>query len=103
MTPTRTTTRKAAGLIASLTPFETKGALAGRLEWYPASTGQLPADWREQLRKDIDGSDGSSYIVYSYATPIAWHTEAFGWTVPDAKYSVTTSRHQGQLYMIERD
>lgn len=36
------------------------------------------------------------YIVWSYGTPIAWHTED-GWTMPDARYSATTSRHQGQV------
>lgn len=36
----------------------------------------------------------ADYIVWSYATPIAWHGAA-GWTVPDTKYTVTTSKHQG--------
>lgn len=36
----------------------------------------------------------ADYIVYSYATPIAWHGKD-GWTVPDALYSATTSKHQG--------
>jgi hypothetical protein len=34
--------------------------------------------------------------VYSYGTPIAWHTNT-GWFIPDLKYSVTTSKHQGYV------
>jgi hypothetical protein len=33
------------------------------------------------------------YAIYSYGTPIAWHTPT-GWTVPDTKYSATTTGHQ---------
>ena len=34
------------------------------------------------------------FIVYSYGTPIAWH-HAGGWEMPNVRYSVTTSKHQG--------
>lgn len=34
------------------------------------------------------------YVVHSYATPIAWGLEGDLLTVPDTRYSVTTSRHQ---------
>ena len=34
------------------------------------------------------------YVVYSYGTPIAWHTEGNGWYVVAQKFSVTTSKHQ---------
>lgn len=37
------------------------------------------------------------YVVYSYATPMAWHSQTDGWVMPDAKYSVTTSKFQGTL------
>lgn len=55
----------------------------------------------------------ATYVVYSYATPIAWchvspehcisdagfttsdgTSDALVWTMPDVKYSATTSRHQ---------
>ena len=35
------------------------------------------------------------YYIYSYATPIGWLTADGRAQMPDAKYSVTTSRHQG--------
>jgi hypothetical protein len=35
------------------------------------------------------------YVVKSYATPIAWRLEDGTWVVPAAKYSRTTSKHQG--------
>jgi len=37
------------------------------------------------------------YVVYSYGTPIAWHTEAHGWYVVEQKFSVTTSKHQNYV------
>lgn len=33
------------------------------------------------------------YVVYSYGTPIAWHT-IDGWYVVEQKFSPTTSKHQ---------
>lgn len=52
-------------------------------------TGWLPREHRAAVL-------AADYVVYSYATPIAWHVPGEGWTVPDVKYSVTTSRHQAQ-------
>ena len=50
---------------------------------------ELPAEYRAQFRKDAP-----LYVIFSYDTPIAWYGE-LGWVVPNVKYSVTTSRHQG--------
>lgn len=57
---------------------------------------------REEVRAAIRAlADGALYgqrrvyVVYSYATPIAWAVEGETLlTVPDVRYSVTTSRHQ---------
>lgn len=35
------------------------------------------------------------YVVLSYGTPIAYAVTGSPLTVPDVRYSVTTSRHQG--------
>jgi hypothetical protein len=40
---------------------------------------------------------GINYIVYSYGTPIAWHTLSFGWYIVEQKFSVTTSKHQNTV------
>ena len=40
---------------------------------------------------------GIDFIVYSYGTPIAWHTLNFGWYVVEQKFSVTTSKHQNYV------
>lgn len=37
------------------------------------------------------------YIVYSYATPIAWHFANGRWCVPGVYYSAITSRHQSRI------
>lgn len=94
---TTTSTRNAADLISKRQPFATSGALSGAT---PGATlshwdlGRLPRDPANAIM--IDHLSGSlDYIVYSYGTPIAWHRTDTGWTVPDVRYSVTTSRHQG--------
>ncbi|MGH3350914.1 MAG: hypothetical protein ACRDPS_09640 [Nocardioides sp.] len=76
--------------IANREAFTTHGAIrgeGGRVGIWDA--GRLPAEY-------VDGFLASEYAIYSYATPIAW----FGggrWTVPDTKYSLTTTRHQATV------
>jgi hypothetical protein len=38
--------------------------------------------------------NAAQYVIYSYATPIAWLTDSGEWVVADATYSRTTARHQ---------
>ena len=52
--------------------------------------GQLSVVAHESVSK-------ATYIVYSYDTPIAWHSRRQGWVMPDVKYSNTTTRHQGRI------
>lgn len=84
-----------ADALDSLQPFKTHGALRGLehdpsrsvnlvgklADRYLASNGQLST-------REVD------YLVYSYETPIAWHTDRSGWLVPAGKYSITTTDHQ---------
>ncbi|SRR6266851_1318210 len=92
-TPVRLTTRSGwwsyLDVLKNRTPFKTSGALRGGS---PEGTGRLPADWRRLYQT------GADYVVFSYATPIAWHRPADDlWIVPDERYSVTTSRHQSLI------
>lgn len=83
-----------AALIADDRPFtSTTASLRGERHGWPTSFGRLPAEHVARLRDDT-ARHGIDMIIYSYATPIAWHVCGFGWRVPDATYSVTTSRHQ---------
>lgn len=52
--------------------------------------GRLSANGRRQLYAAANTLD---YVVYSYATPIAWHTPE-GWVIPLQQLSITTGRHQ---------
>lgn len=58
----------------------------------PVYRGYLPSDWSRTL---TDQADSVDYIVWSYGTPIAWHLAGRGWVIPETRYSVTTSKHQG--------
>jgi hypothetical protein len=79
--------------------FNTSGALKGR----KVTTGQCPdggrllGSERENYYEDMPHID---YVVTSYDTPIAWHTPG-GWYKVKQKFSLTTSKHQGNLYLIE--
>lgn len=75
----RTNTRQAAEFIAELKPFTTNGALSG--------------EWR-----------GNDYLVLSYTTPIAAVNPDAGTAyLNSARYSVTTSNHQGRAGYGLRD
>jgi len=92
MTTTRTSNAKAGDLIADRIGF-TGNNLYGVVTPYDGhiQSGQLPQEFRDQLK--LDRPD---FIVYSYATPIAWHSDK-GWFIPEVKYSVTTSKHQNYV------
>ena len=86
----RTTTGDAYRAISDLTPFTTSGALSGRApdgqHFGPWDSGRLP-------REHVESFQRATYAVFSYVTPIAWVADG-AWVIPDARYSVTTSRHQ---------
>jgi hypothetical protein len=93
MTTTRTSNQKAGDLIADRVGF-TGNNLYGVVTSFNSvvyETGRLTPDYEQQLR--LDQPD---YIVYSYGTPIAWHSNS-GWFMPNCKYSVTTSKHQNYV------
>lgn len=91
----------AAEAIRDRVPFKTHGAL--KAEQVPGGmhlgnmAGRLAGDDLERFNMD---HGRMTYVVYSYATPIAWHALDTGWYRVEQKFSVTTSKHQGKLYLI---
>jgi hypothetical protein len=57
---------------------------------FPGSLGELPTYWRNRFP-----ARGVVYTIMSYDTPIAWLDHNDEWTVPDVRYSPTTTFHQG--------
>lgn len=56
--------------------------------------GRLPQPYQGELQlQAIKGN--VRFVIFSYGTPIAWVLYSGTWTVPDVRYSVTTSHHQG--------
>jgi hypothetical protein len=88
-------------MIAAREDFETYGAL--RAGWTSRKgayvyTGYLrgyDAEVFDKHKWQIE------YVVWSYSTPIAWWSEMYGWHLVRQTFSVTTSRHQGRLYLID--
>ena len=62
-------------------------ALEGRV--YNVGTGRLDNEETARFNQDMNKA---TYFVYSYSTPIAWHTSE-GWYVVSQKFSTTTSKH----------
>ena len=93
----RTTTRNATMIARAIKGdenFTTSGALKGIADPYWIETGRMSREDTHALRT-TQNEAGIDYIVFSYGTPIAYRAQDSGeWVVPDAKYSVTTSKHQ---------
>jgi hypothetical protein len=68
-------------------------ALSGTYKDYTPSEGRLNREEYEILESAMNESR-VAFVVFSYGTPIAWHTDARGWYVVSQKFSVTTSKHQ---------
>jgi hypothetical protein len=91
----KTTLSSVPALVADRRDFNCNGTLFGVSK--PYSLGHLPKEYYEAFVGADHAED--HYYVYSYRTPIAWYANG-QWTIPPVKYSVTTSRHQGKLYMV---
>lgn len=68
-------------------------ALTGTFKDYTPSEGRLNREEYALLESAMNESM-IAFVVFSYGTPIAWHTDARGWYVVEQKFSVTTSKHQ---------
>lgn len=92
-----TTGHATAEAIANRDDFTTSGSLKGQnvSGLGPWDSGRLFGPDHDRFREDSGRVD---YVVTSYATPIAWHTPD-GWHIVDQRFSVTTSRQQGNLYL----
>ena len=88
----KATLRTVHTFVADRVAFNCNGTLTGAAprELGMPYSGRLPVEFRDSFWADITSPD--AFVVYSYATPIAWFANG-EWVVPQAKYSVTTSRH----------
>ena len=90
--------------------FTTSGAMRG--EWHRAGMwgeemGRLNPAERNAVSAFMDGARENDrarvFVVYSYATPIAFSYDDVNGKRVDyyvkQKFSVTTSKHQGRLYL----
>lgn len=97
----RLTTRgiRTATAIRDMVPFTTSGSLSAQAvpglgTW---DSGRLSGADETAFRAECREI---RYVVYSYSTPIAWWSGVNGWHVVSQKFSSTTSKHQGNLYMV---
>lgn len=86
------TNREIIGAVAQGLTFQ---ANSTRGEWTKraSSTGHLPSEWRALLQEH-EHAGLVEFVVYSYATPIAWRLTDGTAVLPRVRYSQTTSRAQ---------
>lgn len=97
----KTNRRTAPKAIADRANFSNSGGTL-RGEHFPAgiegrflsSFGRLDSDERARITSEI-----LTYVVWSYATPIAYETENGSTYVVEQKFSPTTSKHQHLVRM----
>jgi hypothetical protein len=65
----------------------------GSLQGFGVAPGPNIHMGRLHLR-DYPSITSAVYVVYSYATPIAWQCRNGDWVTVDQRFSATTSRHQ---------
>lgn len=91
-------TREVAEHIRDRKPFQTYGALYAEEVVHPyVHSGRLNEEETAQLRADLPEI---VYVVFSYSTPIAWAKRDGSAHRVAQKFSVTTSHHQGKLYLL---
>jgi len=84
--------RDSARYVADMKPFTGSNLSGGPIVW---RFGYLPDSYRQELGAAMQAGT-VDYALYSYGTPIAWHTTDAGWIIPPVKYSATTSKHLTQ-------
>ena len=99
MTKISSRSREVAEKIRDHVAFETYGALkatlADRLSRW--DSGQLAGEDLEKFYADLPQI---TYVVWSYSTPIAWVCSDGNFHKVSQRFSVTTSKHQGKLYLL---
>jgi hypothetical protein len=97
-----TSRNNAIGKIAKLETFD-GNSMCGRKnpDGGYMSNGRIYGDAAVLWRID-ETAARIRYVVYSYATPIAWVRDNGEWVVPAEKYSATTSRHQSIVRLAVR-
>ena len=101
---TRIAQRDATNLIARHEPFQSHTgsfsalyATVGNV----STLGALPDRYRVEIAAAFKRAGRNLYVVRSYRTPIAWW-DGTEWTIPDVRYSVTTSKHQSLVRRAAR-
>jgi hypothetical protein len=87
------------GLIANRKPF-TGNSIRAEWTWSCPSAGRLDPEEHDRLRSDWGYACARElplYVVYSYATPIAWAIGDDAAYCTPQRFSVTTSKGQGYI------
>lgn len=81
--------------------FTTHGALRGGWAKGWEGTGYLNIEEAAEFARAAAAKP--IYVVWSYGTPIGWWTDMYGWHRVEQRFSVTTSKHQGKMYLIDHE
>ena len=85
--------------ITSRVPFKAPATLSGAWEDGPLYLGRMSSKEQTRILEETKGAP-SVYVVRSYSTPVAWFTDANGWSVTTDKHSVTTGGHVSAIHQV---
>ena len=87
--------RVLADLLTNREEFNTDhDSIAGVVASEDEDEGKLSGAALQTFRNNLPRMQ---FIVYSYATPIAWRLDDGKWQMPKVAYSTTTSKHQAKV------
>lgn len=97
MALTQKNREEAVTLIKGLVDFERSGISARTAQWdSEPRQGEMPDETYAKLVSDVRKA-ATTYVVFSYQTPIAWVLDDGSVVLPEIKYSVATSQHQAMV------
>lgn len=76
--------------------FKTSGNFHGKASDFDSATGRMSSAEEREAYKEAFYAGTLEYVVYSYATPIAWKVSGV-WTVTTSSYSNTTRSHINKI------
>lgn len=77
-------------------PFKLNGGSMSGARTDTPGYGRMSTDLQEMFKADRH-IFGITYVINSYATPIAWQLGNGNWVVPTVTYSATTTGHQSAV------
>lgn len=82
--------------VTTCEPFNRGNIIGVRGNAGASGSGRLPEPFGELFMRHMN-ADLIKFVIYSYATPIAWRLADGDWIIPPVHYSQSTTIHQSAV------